>query len=162
MNFLQDKSFLLKLNRYKVKNYYASIMALDFETEMPIAKLEGKIISGNLNVTANSPIRKTGSFQIIFDKDTYSITEITNLIAIDKKISFSIGMKNPFYHTEEYRKYGEDLWFKQGVFFITNSSASVGANGKTITINLIDKMGGLMVLAEEFYQQVQVFMIVLL
>lgn len=76
MGFLQDKTFLLKLNRHKVKHYYASITALDFETEAPIASLEGKIISGNMNIAANSPTRRTGSFQVLFDNDTYNITEI--------------------------------------------------------------------------------------
>ncbi|DAT81208.1 MAG TPA: hypothetical protein [Caudoviricetes sp.] len=66
-DFLTDRSFLLKVNQYKVRTYQAAIMVLDFETENPIARLEGKVISGNMSVAANSPVRKTGSLSVIFD-----------------------------------------------------------------------------------------------
>lgn len=139
-NFLTDKSFLLKVNRHKVRRYYAAIMVLDFETENPLARLEGKVISGNLQVATNSPVRKTGSLTLVFDELTKSIAEINNLIAIDKKISLSIGIDNPFYHTAEYKKYGEILWFKQGVFVLTQASSSASISGSTVSINFQDKM----------------------
>ena len=75
-------------------------MVLDFETENPIARLEGKVVSGSMTVAANSPVRKTCSLTIVFDEDTKNIVDINNLIAIDKKVSISLGLKNPFYHTE--------------------------------------------------------------
>lgn len=139
-DFLLDRSFLLKVNRHKVRKYYAAIMVLDFQTEKPIARLEGKVISGNLNVAANSPTRKTATFSLIFDGDTYNIVDVRNLIAVDKKISFSLGLDNPFYHTEEYQKYGEILWFKQGTFVITKANSSVSSTALTVSINLSDKM----------------------
>lgn len=111
-NFLNDRAFLLKVNKHKVREYHAAIMCLDFETEKPLARLEGKVVSGSLNIAANNSTRRTASFSLLFDDDTYKVTDINNLIAIDKKISLSIGLTNPFYHTEEYRKYGDTLWFK--------------------------------------------------
>ena len=101
-SFLNDRSFLLKLNQHKVREYLAAIMVLDFETENPIARLEGKVVSGSMTVAANSSVRKTCSLTIVFDDDTKNITDINNLIAIDKKVSISLGLKNPFYHTEQY------------------------------------------------------------
>ena len=143
-DFLQDKVFLLKVNQYKVRRYQAAIMVLDFETENPIARFEGKVVSGNMNIAANSPTRKTCSLSVIFDADTKMITDINNLISINKKISLSIGFNNPFYHTSEYRQYGEVLWFKQGIFFITKASSSISANGAaTVSVELMDKMAGL-------------------
>lgn len=142
-NFLSDKSFLLKVNQYKVREYQAAILVLDFETENPIARLEGKVVSGNMTVAANSPVRRTCSLTVVFDSDTKKITDINNLISVDKKISLSIGFNNPFYHTEEYRKYGDTLWFKQGVFFITKASSSISTSGATVTVELQDKMAGL-------------------
>lgn len=143
-DFLTDRSFLLKVNQYKVRTYQAAIMVLDFETENPIARLEGKVISGNMSVAANSPVRKTGNLSVIFDDQTKRITDINNLIAINKKISLSIGFENPFYNTEQYRQYGEILWFKQGVFFITKASSSISTSGAaTVSIELMDKMAGL-------------------
>lgn len=143
-DFLQDKVFLLKVNQYKVRRYQAAIMVLDFETENPIARFEGKVVSGNMNIAANSPTRKTCSLSVIFDADTKMITDINNLISINKKISLSIGFNNPFYHTPEYQQYGEVLWFKQGIFFITKASSSISANGAaTVSVELMDKMAGL-------------------
>lgn len=102
-NFIYDLTFLHKVNSYKIKRYWAAIMVLDFETERPICRFEGKVVSGQLSVAANSSTRRTGSLNVIFDETTKNITDITNLIAIDKKISLSIGMSNPFYETEKYR-----------------------------------------------------------
>lgn len=139
-DFKNDRSFLLKVNQHAVREYHAAIMCLDFETEKPLARLEGKVVSGNLNVAANSNVRRTASLSLIFDKDTYNIAEVTNLIAIDKKISLSIGLTNPFYHLEEYRKYGDILWFKQGTFIITQASSSISTSSLAVSVNLNDKM----------------------
>lgn len=139
-NFLQDKTFLLKVNQYKVKEYQAAILVLDFETESPIARLEGKVVSGNMSIAANSPVRRTCSLSLVFDNQTKRITDINNLIAVDKKISLSIGFNNPFYHLPQYRDYGETLWFKQGVFFITKASSSISATSTSVSVELQDKM----------------------
>lgn len=139
-DFLSDKVFLRKLNRHRYREYQAAIMILDFETEKPLARLEGKVVSGNMSIAANSSTRRTGSLTIVFDDTTKNITETSNLIAIDKKISISIGIKNPFFYTSEYSKYGEVLWFKQGVFIITTANSSVSTSAGQVTIQFIDKM----------------------
>lgn len=139
-NFLNDRTFLLKVNRNKVKEYHAAVMCLDFETEKPIARLEGKVISGNISIAANSHTRRTATLSVIFDRTTYNIADVLNLIAIDKKISLSIGITNPFFHTDEYRQYGEILWFKQGVFVITKANSSISTSSMTVSVNLSDKM----------------------
>lgn len=139
-NFLEDRSFLLKVNQHKIRRYRCAILVLDFETENPIARLEGKVVSGTMNVAANSSVRKTCQLQIIFDDDTKMISDINNLIAIDKKISLSIGFDNPFYHTAEYQQYGETLWFKQGMFVITKASSAISNGARSVSIELMDKM----------------------
>lgn len=140
MDFLCDRSFLLKVNRHKVKRYYVAITCLDFETEKPLATLQGKVVSGNIAIAANSPTRRTASLSIIFDKTTYNIVDVNNLIAINKKISLTIKIENPLYHTEEYRKYGETLDFKQGVFMITKASSSITTSALSVNVSLSDKM----------------------
>lgn len=140
-SFIYDLTFLHKVNNHKVKRYWAAIMVLDFETERPICRFEGKVISGQLSVAANSPTRRTGSLSVIFDDTTKNITDISNLIAIDKKIHLSIGMTNPFYETEEYRQYGDILWYPQGVMIITKANTSISPQTATVGINFIDKMG---------------------
>lgn len=140
MDFLTDRSFLLKVNQHRVKQYHCAILCLDFETEKPLARLEGKVVSGSLNIAANAATRRTATLSLIFDKTTYNITDINNLIAIDKKISLSLGISNPFYHTDEYHKYGDILWFKQGIFMITKASSNIGTNALSVSVSLNDKM----------------------
>ena len=79
-DILSDKSFLLKVNQYKVRQYQAAIMILDFETENPIARFEGKVVSGNMNIAANTPVRKTCSLTVVFDDTTKNITDIIHFI----------------------------------------------------------------------------------
>ena len=76
----------------------------------------------------------------MFDEKFRDLTNVTNLVAIDKKIALSVGMTNPFYHTKEYREYGDILWFKQGTFIITKASSSVSTTSSSISINFVDKM----------------------
>ena len=96
-SFLQDRGFLQELNRFRVKTYYAAIMILDFETERPITRLEGRVVNGSIQFNSKTPTRRTGSMQIVFDRQTFDLTNMDNLIAINKKISLSIGIKNPYY-----------------------------------------------------------------
>ena len=140
MDFLQDSAFLYKLNHNKVKEFWAAIMVLDFATERPVQRIEGKVTGGSINISASSPTRRTGSLTIVFDEKFRDLTNVTNLVAIDKKIALSVGMTNPFYHTKEYREYGDVLWFKQGTFIITKASSSVSTTSSSISINFVDKM----------------------
>ncbi|MDD4516820.1 hypothetical protein [Massilibacteroides sp.] len=160
-DFLQDKDFLIKLNKYKIKEYWVALSILDFNTEKPLARIEGKAISGNLNVTAKSPIRRTCSFQFILDADTVDITNIDNLISIKTKIKFFIGIQNPFFKNESYQKYGEKLWFNQGVFVITKASSQVSTSSATVSCEFMDKTaflngfcGGTLQSTVEFHEKI--------
>ena len=139
-SFLTDRSFLLKVATFKVKQYLASIVVLDFKTEKPVATLTGYVVSGNMSINANSPTRRTGSMQVVFLDKTKDIRNIDNYIAIDKKIKLSVGFKNPFYHLPQYRDYGEDLWFPQGTFVITSANSAISATQCTVTMQFTDKM----------------------
>lgn len=138
---MQDRGFLEELNKFRIKTYYASIMLLDFSTERPITMLEGRVVNGSMSLAANSPTRRTGSLQIVFDNHTFDLTDMDNLIAINKKFILNLGIKNPFYDIGQYRDYGDVLWFKQGVFIITGANLSVSTNSRTINVQFIDKMG---------------------
>lgn len=107
MDFLQDLEFLQKVNRHKVKEYWAAIMVLDFQTEKPLARIEGKVVSGNITVAAKSTTRRVGSLNLVFDSTTKNITNVNNLIAIDKKVQISVGITNPYYQSslDEYKRY---------------------------------------------------------
>lgn len=139
MNFLQDKAFLKELREYHVREYYASIAILDFETEIPIQSISGLVTSGSLNVDSQSPTRRTGSLSLVSSDKTYKITDIDNLISINKKIGITVSMVNPMPATHE--MYGDTLDFKWGTFIITQAQLNASTQGTSININFIDKMG---------------------
>jgi hypothetical protein len=94
-----------------------------------------------MNLVANSPVRRTCTMSLVFDKDLIQLTDLNNIIAVNKKISLSVGITNPFYHLKEYAKYGQVLWFKQGVFILTKASSSIQVGSASVSIEMIDKMG---------------------
>lgn len=140
-DFLQDQVFLQELSEHRAAEYLVEIAALDFETEVPVGTLRGLITGGTMSVAANTPTRRTGSLSAVFDSKVYDLTNIDNLISIDKKIFLKIGIKNPLTHVAEYAKYGEELYFKQGVFIITQASSQLATNSASVSISFIDKMG---------------------
>lgn len=144
MDYLNDWEFLKKLFTYHVQEYWAYFTCLDFTTEKVLATISGKIISGTGNITAKSPVRRTASLNLIFDEQTGKLISEQNLISVDKKISFSLGLTNPFYGDSaypDYWNYGEVITFKMGVYFITSCNANGAATGGTVTVQLTDKMG---------------------
>jgi hypothetical protein len=140
-DFMLDRGFLQEVNKFRVKTYYAAIMLLDFATERPITQLEGRVVNGSMSVQGKSATRRTGSMQIVFDKATLDLTNVDNLISINKKFTLSIGVQNPFYDSGMYREYPRILYFKQGTFLITGANSSMSATSRTINIQFIDKMG---------------------
>lgn len=170
MDFLHDYTFLQKLNRYRVKEYWVTIGILDFQTEKLLSRIQGKVTGGNMTIAASSPTRRSGTLNIVFDEDLRNITDVQNLIAIDKKVQINIGITNPFYthninnfnSKEEYQymKYGDILWFPQGIFIITKVSSQQSTSSSQISINFVDKMallngtcGGVIPATVSFHEQ---------
>src|SRR5215510_15604760 len=104
-NFMLDRGFLQEVNKFRVKTYHAAIMLLDFATERPITQLEGRVVNGSMSIQGKSATRRTGSLQIVFDKSTLDLTNVDNLISINKKFALSIGVQNPFYDSGMWREY---------------------------------------------------------
>lgn len=153
MSYTSDFAFLQQVNKFRVKQYSAAIMILDFATEHPIARIEGKVTQGNISLAAGTATRRTGSLTVVFDLSTFDLTNPDNLIAINKKVSISIGVNNPFYNKPErwggfgpeetaiWELYPPTLWFKQGLFIITAASSSVSAGSMSVQMQFIDKGG---------------------
>lgn len=172
MSFLNDYAFLQRLNHHKVREYWVSIGILDFQTERLIARVEGKVISGNMTIAANSTTRRSGSLNIAFDKNLRDITDVRNLISIDKKVQINVGITNPYYNrdvnrfnakTKEdyiYNSYGDILWFPQGIFILTKVTSQFSTTSSQIQINFVDKMamlngqcGGMLPATVSFHEE---------
>ena len=92
---LTDTTFLNLLDREKIKTQYIKIIMLDME-EKPIKEIQGIVNNGTLSIKGSSSVRRTISFNMN-TKDNYAkLTNLNNLISINKKIKIEIGYKNHF------------------------------------------------------------------
>lgn len=143
MEFLTDRAFLREVNAHRVAEYFARIEILDFATEHTLTSLEGKVTAGSININTSN-VRRSGSLNVVFDSDTFDLSNPDNLIAINKKVKIHIGINNPFYEISPvpaWSDYPKILWFLQGVFILTMAGTSVGPTSSSVSVNFIDKMG---------------------
>jgi hypothetical protein len=68
--------------------------------------------------------------------DMYSITDVNNLISINKKIFLEVGIENK---TNQYLD-EKIIWFPQGTFVVNSANSSHSSSGTTISLQLKDKM----------------------
>jgi hypothetical protein len=134
--YLQDSSFLQKIDKQRIKEQYIKITVLDFVTENPKQSIEGRVTGGNLNIDGTSSIRRTCNLSMIADEYENDLTKVNNLLSINKKIDLAIGFLNT---TDEYSNY-PIIWFPLGRYVIINPSISHGTEGVTISLQLKDKM----------------------
>lgn len=118
---------------FQNRNQYIKITSVDMFSTGAKTEIQGKVISGSLNINGDSAIRRTGSLQLLFDSDIYDITDITNIISIKKQIEISIGVQNADIN-------GTIYGYKLGVFVITNASSSYDSNGIRVSVTVKDRM----------------------
>jgi hypothetical protein len=86
-------------------------MVLD-QNENFVDLIEGRVTGGNINVNGKSAIRRTGSLSMIVDKTSKNITNVDNIISINKKVDIEIGLDN-ISNNEKYSAY-DIIWFPIG------------------------------------------------
>jgi hypothetical protein len=97
--------------------------------EMPIKVITGYTTGGSISVNGKSAVRRTGSLTLISssanEEDAIArVTDIENLISINKRILIEIGLKNTGF---EYLDKYSSFWFPMGAYVI--KSAQVSNNG---------------------------------
>lgn len=147
-----NKKFLKALDLETYKEQRVRITILDFQSECPLVGLEGKCTSGSCNVNGASSMRRTASCSVIVDyngiirygysdaEQYYDITEINNLISINKKVRFEIGVMNTLRHTVQDYNDKELIWFPLGVYVVKAASVSKNNSGVNISLTLNDKL----------------------
>lgn len=133
--YLRDLDFLKKIDEQKVKEQLVKITVLDWH-ENPIKEIQGEVISGSLNLTGSSNIRRTCSLTMVSKSSEISFKDVNYYISLNKKISLEIGFINT---TGEYFQ-NDIIWFPLGKFVIINPSISHSSGGTTISLQLKDKM----------------------
>ena len=133
--YLKDSSFLQIIDRMKVKEQYVKITVLDFQ-ENPIREIQGKVVSGSVNLDGKSSVRRTCNLTMVADEYTNDLTNVDSLISMNKKVELQIGYLNT---TDRYREF-DILWFPLGVYVIITPNISRSNGGTTISLQLKDKM----------------------
>ena len=160
--YLNDKEFLKKFDLENRKEQYIRISVLDFKTEIPIASIEGKSTGGSCNLIGTSNMRRTASCTVAVDQygingqQYYNITDINNLISMNKKIRLTTGFLNTLADLGYYPDQ-EVLWFPLGTYVIKAANVSKNNSGINISLTLNDKcallngdMGGVIPAATVF------------
>lgn len=129
-NPLFDIDFLQKLVSKNEREIYARITALDVN-ELPIEHIEGKITDGTINVDGKSIIRRTCNLTMV--ASDVNINEF--YWGLRNKFILEIGLKNLINSI-----YPDIIWFKQGLFVITQFNTTEATNKWTIKIQGKDKM----------------------
>ena len=81
-------------------------------------------------------MRRTANISILADEFENDLTNINNLLSINKKVQLFIGFTNNFNKYQEY----PIIWFPQGIYVIISPNISYGTDGATISLTLHDKM----------------------
>ena len=124
------QQFLLELDKQKNKILHARIIALNFN-EFPIETIEGRVTQGSINIDGASAVRRTCSLTLVaqnFDYNNY-------LWGMNTKFKLEIGVVNNIDKT-----YPDIIWFKQGIYIITNFNTASSTNNFTISLQGKDKM----------------------
>lgn len=154
-DFLQDKDFLKKLDNLRIKEQYIRLTILSWNEE-PIVEIQGKAISGSLNLDGSSSLRRTASFSMFAEERENDLSKIDQTLAINRKAKLEIGFLNTvpnYYYTVEdeahnkhifevnYQKqYGDIVWFPLGVFVLFSPNLQHQNTGVQINLQLKDKM----------------------
>lgn len=134
--YLRDKTFLKEIDHLRLKEQFVKVIILNWK-ENPIEEIQGKTQSGTLNINGSSSIRRTCNLNILIDSSNYKITNVKNLLSINKKIKLEVGIKN----NTQYYKDNDIIWFPLGTYVICAAtiSSSVGSNINA-ALQLKDKM----------------------
>ena len=169
--YLKDKEFLKRFDQQRHKEQYVRITILDFKTENTIAAIEGVTTSGSVNVSGTSSMRRTASLSLSVHPDGvynytngqfvsyHNITEVQNLVSMNKKIRIETGFKNSLASYGYYPEYSI-IWFPLGTFVIKTANIAKSNNGVNISLTLNDKaallngdMGGVIPAGTIFSEQ---------
>lgn len=133
--YLRDYYFLKQLDQQRVKEYFVKINVLNWKEDI-IQSIEGKVISGSISLDGKSSMRRTANITLIADGIINDLTNVDNLISINKKISMEIGVVNTLNQYTD----NKIIWFPLGVYVIISPSISHQKDTVTISLQLKDKM----------------------
>lgn len=129
-DYMHDIEFLRALDNDRNKIIYAKVISLTRD-EQPIEAIEGVVQSGSINIDGSSAVRRSCNLTMTTKK--LNINEI--YWGFTTKIKLEIGLQN---HINP--SYDKIIWFKQGIYILTDFKTSSQVNNYTISLAGKDKM----------------------
>ena len=74
-DYLQDFSFLSRLDNKRLKTSYTKIIILNKE-ELPLETIQGRVSGGTLNLNGSSSVRRTGSISFIAKEEDNNLQDL--------------------------------------------------------------------------------------
>jgi len=96
-----------------------------------VGEIQGNAIGGDINIDANSAIRRRCSINLAITDSSFLISEDSK-IWLDKLFRVEIGIKNLI--TDEI------VWFNKGIYAINSPSVKYSATEKTLSLEGLDLM----------------------
>lgn len=134
ISLVKDSPFLRKLDISNIKVYYVQILILD-KDEQPLRAIQGRISAGSISLDGSSSVRRSGSISFMAEEKENDLTDVDNLLSLNKKIKILVGIENNIDSM-----YEKIIWFNQGIFVITQPSISHTMQGVNINLSFKDKM----------------------
>ena len=137
VTYLEDSAFLRELDNLNNKFYQVRIEVLD-KDEKSVEHIEGRVLPGSsINLDGNSSMRRTCSINLVAENEENDLTNVDNLLSINKKIKIFEGIKNDVQNNNPYT---DIIQIPLGVFVIVQPSITHNASGCTISLSCKDKM----------------------
>ena len=133
---INDAELLKSIALHPNLTQYVRIHILNMN-ETEVGLIQGRVTSGNVSLNSSSPVRRSGSLSLVADKSNCDITNIENIISINKRAKIEIGIENVL---NNINPIDDKIWFKLGTFVLTNASLNKSLSGFTMSVNLKDKM----------------------
>ena len=125
-----DSEFLKKLDSDRNRTVYARIISLN-QYEHPIEQIEGIVTAGSITNDGESAVRRICSLTV----STQNLNINSVYWGITTKVKIEIGLQNNINSN-----YNKIIWFKQGLFILSDFKTTSTTNNYTINLSGKDKM----------------------
>lgn len=125
---MTNEQYLVSIQQNQER--YVRIELLN-SAERVIDTIEGIVISGDININADSLIRRTCNLTIYLKDNSYVPVSSTSKLWMDKKFRLKVGIKDIL--TDEY------VWFDKGIYLLNKPSLKYSTTERTLSIQGLDK-----------------------
>lgn len=113
-----------------IREIFIKISLLN-SSNIKIDEIQGVVLDGSINITTNSPIRRTCDLSLLVTDSSFLIGE-DKKIWINKRVRVEIGIKSII--TDEI------VWFNKGIYCINQPSLKYNSTTKTLSLQGLDIM----------------------